>query len=29
VRLDGEYVSPLLLLEGLPRSILLPTRAAP
>ena len=27
VRLDGEYVSPLLLLGGVPRAILLPTRA--
>ena len=26
VRLDGEYVNPLLLLGGLPRSMLLPTR---
>lgn len=26
VRLYGEYVSPLLLLEGIPRSVLLPTR---
>ncbi len=26
VRVDGEYVSPLLLLGGLPRSVLLPTR---
>ena len=26
VRLNGEYVNPLLLLGGLPRSILLPTR---
>jgi len=28
VRLDGEYVNPLLLLGGLPRSVLLPTRPA-
>jgi len=28
VRLDGEYVSPLLLLGGVPRSVLLPTRSA-
>ena len=28
VRVGGEYVSPLLFLGGLPRSILLPTRAA-
>lgn len=28
-RLDGEYVSPLMLLGGLPRSVLLPTREAP
>ena len=27
VRLDGEYVNPLLLLGGVPRSVLLPTRA--
>jgi len=27
VRLDGEYISPLLLLGGIPRSVLLPTRA--
>ena len=27
VRLDGEYVSPLLLLGGVPRAVLLPTRA--
>ena len=26
VRLYGEYVSPMLLLEGIPRSVLLPTR---
>ena len=26
VRLDGEYVSPLLLLGGVPRAVLLPTR---
>lgn len=26
VRLDGEYVNPLLLLGGVPRSVLLPTR---
>jgi murein DD-endopeptidase MepM/ murein hydrolase activator NlpD len=26
VRLDGEYVSPLLLLGGVPASVLLPTR---
>lgn len=29
VRLGGEYVSPLMLLGGLPRSVLLPTRASP
>lgn len=28
VRLDGEYVNPLLLLGGVPRSVLLPTRSA-
>jgi len=28
VRRDGEYVSPLLFLGGIPRSVLLPTRAA-
>lgn len=27
VRLDGEYVSPLLLLGGVPRAVLLPTRS--
>jgi murein DD-endopeptidase MepM/ murein hydrolase activator NlpD len=27
VRLDGDYVNPLLLLGGVPRSVLLPTRA--
>ncbi|PRY69957.1 murein DD-endopeptidase MepM/ murein hydrolase activator NlpD [Glaciihabitans tibetensis] len=26
VRINGEYVSPLLLFEGIPRSVLLPTR---
>ncbi len=29
VRLDGEYVSPMLLLGGMPRSVLLPTRTVP
>ncbi|TQL47624.1 peptidase M23-like protein [Homoserinimonas aerilata] len=29
VRLHGDYVSPLLYLEGIPRSVLLPTRASP
>ena len=28
VRLDGQYVNPLLLLGGVPRSVLLPTRPA-
>jgi murein DD-endopeptidase MepM/ murein hydrolase activator NlpD len=29
VRLDGEYVSPLNYLGGIPRSVLLPTRTLP
>lgn len=29
VRLDGEYVSPLLLLGGVPRAVLLPTQHLP